>query len=458
MTYSHVQHRNANLPLQARVQRRPQMMRKLNGRRWKPLHRIALLSAVGMVFSTSVTHAQGISASTPSRQSDTLRLSVRDARAMAVRANPELQASRFDIAIARGDLRQAGVRLRANPEADVITRGAGAELGIAQELEIGGQRGARQRAARAGLDRATAAVSNMARTTIGDVDRAYYRFVVADRRHTLAREILDLNQRLAEMSQSKIEAGQISMLEHNLSTVEFGRSRARALAASREREEMASELRRLLGLRPGTVILPTIDSTPRVRVQADSLSLIAQSRRPDLIERAAAVREATAQISVARREALPNLVLRATSEPLESSGGRQLRPGIGFTIPAFNRNKGEVQAREAAARQAELEASNLTARIQTEIARAVASYESAAAETAVLESTVLAPARENRALLETAYREGKVGLPVLLLIRNQVIDAELEYWDAWLAERIALADLVEATGEAVVGFDPQPPQ
>ena len=74
----------------------------------------------------------------------------------------------------------------------------------------------------------------------------------------------------------------------------------------------------------------------------------------------------------------------------------------------------------------------------------------------MLESTVLAPARQNRQLLEIAYREGKVGLPVLLLIRNQVIDAELDYWTAWLAEREALATLAEATGANLVPDATQP--
>ena len=41
---------------------------------------------------------------------------------------------------------------------------------------------------------------------------------------------------------------------------------------------------------------------------------------------------------------------------------------------------------------------------------------------------------------------------MLLLIRNQAIDAELEYWEAWLAQHIALAELDEATGETVAGF------
>lgn len=379
------------------------------------------------------------------------------ARALAVRANPDLRAARLDVDIARGELRQAGLVLRFNPEADILTRGAGTELSLAQEFEIAGQRNARQRAAVADLDRSGASVTDVVRTTIGDVDRAFYRFFAADQRAVLAREILDLNQRLAEMSQRKLEAGEISKLDYNLVAIEYGRSRARTLATQRERDEVTAELRRLLGLEPRAPILAVMDSGSIVaRLDDDSLAAFALERRPDLAERTAAVRAANAQVSVARREAMPNLLFRVSSERVEGSGSRELRPGLGFTLPAFNRNQGEVQARQAATLQAELARTSLSARVRVEVSRAAGSYRAAAAETDVLRTTVLAPARENRALLETAYREGKVGLPVLLLIRNQVIDSELEYWDAWLAEQVALADLVEATGETVVGFNPRP--
>ena len=164
-------------------------------------------------------------------------------------------------------------------------------------------------------------------------------------------------------------------------------------------------------------------------------------------EQDAAARQATAQASLAGRQALPNLIVRAASEPNASGSGRSLRPGIGLTLPVFNLNRGEVDARRASARQAELMKAAIATRVRADIASAVATYESAATEVDVLESTVLEPARQNRQLSETAYREGEIGLPVLLLIRNQVIDAELEYWTAWLAEREAVATLLEATGQ-----------
>ena len=436
-----------------------------------------------LIFSLTLIGTFGVAAGSNAEAQinspDTVRLSLEEARSLAIKNNRDLRAARLDINIARGNLKQAGVLLRSNPEVDVLRGSPGTEFGVSQELEVAGQRGSRQRAASAALTRASFSVSNVARTTLGDVDRAFYRYVAADRRSRLAEEVRLLNQRLSEAAQRQLQAGEISELEFNLAIVEGGRSQGRALAATRERQEALSNLRLLLGLGGGMTIvavtdapIPITDSISNksvppmrglasdagsalvVRGNSDSLVAAAFQRRPDLLAGDAAIREAAAELSVARRERFPNLLLRASSERIEGSDERQIRPGLGFSIPAFNRNQGEISARGAAVRQAELSKEALNARVSEEVSRSLASYETAATETRVLEQTVLTPARENRRLLEIAYKEGKVGLAVLLLIRNQAIDAELEYWDAWLAQHIALAELDEATGETVASFTP----
>lgn len=389
-------------------------------------------------------------------------MTLAEARALALAANPELRAARLDVAIAEGESRQAGLVVRSNPEVEVLGGGPGTEVGLSQELEIAGQRGARRQAGLAGVDRATARVLDATRSMVAEVDRIFYRLAADLQREQLANEVLALNQRLADVASRELAAGDISQLETNLATVESGRSRARALGVRREREATQGELDRLLGLPPGTAITPAVDTSstpgsgafPGTSPEApspDSLSLeslteLALALRPDIAERAAAARQARASASLARREALPSLVLRVASEP-EESGDRAARAGLGFTLPLFNRNRGEEAARLAEAEQAELERAALVARVRSEVALAIAAYRAATEEVEVLQSTVLEPARENRRLLEIAYGAGKVGLPVLLLIRNQVIDAELEYWEAWLNAREALTDLREATGE-----------
>ena len=421
--------------------------------------RVAILACL-IGFSSS------IAGQTPIARRDTLRVTLGTSRARALRANPDLTAARNDTSIARGELRQSGL-LRFNPIADALAPGGGngVEFGLLQEVELLGQRRARVRVARAGFDRSDAAIANATRVAIGDVDRAFYRLYAAAQQTQLADELLSLNQRLASVAQRQLGAGEISRLDYNFAVVEFGRSRSRALVARREREEIALEFRRLLGVAETAEVEPVLDSTTQHTHRPDSLanviggeetsltnaptfdidSLIALAlgRRPDLAERTAAVRQRQAQASLARREALPNLVLRLSSEQ-DLGATRSVRPGVGITLPVFNLNQGDVQARRAEARQAELDRAALITRLRTEIANAVSRYRSAFLEVEVLETTVLEPARQNRQLLETAYREGKVGLPVLLLIRNQVIDAEREYWASWLAERVALADLAEA--------------
>ena len=423
--------------------------------------RLIGLGAVALALAAPTAASQSAS--------DTVRLTLSHARALARQANPELLVARFDTAVARGELRQAGL-IRFNPAADVLgaAGGNGVEAGVAQEVELFGQRSTRMRLGSAGLERASAAVANATRLTLGDIDRSFYRLASATRRTALAEEVLALNERLQDIAQRQLVAGEISRLELNLAIVELGRSRARALFARREQQQIAFDFARALGIAAGTSIVVQLDSlqhgpatldsggsrpdTIRVRrhtipLDADSLTALALRRRPDLLERAAALRQARGSVSLARREALPNLILRVAVEPRADGRGRAVRPGVGMTLPFLNRNQGEVQARRAATRQADFARAALVARVRSEIATAVATYRSAALEVETLEMTVLTPARQNRQLVEIAYREGKVGLPVLLLIRNQASDAELEYWAAWLEEREALTTLSEATAD-----------
>ncbi len=86
--------------------------------------------------------------------------------------------------------------------------------------------------------------------------------------------------------------------------------------------------------------------------------------------------------------------------------------------------------------------------MRAEVASSLEAYASAWEELEFLDTQVLRPARENHQLLETAYTAGRLDLPTALLLRTQLLDAELGYWDVWLAARAAYATLQAAVGEA----------
>ena len=184
-------------------------------------------------------------------------------------------------------------------------------------------------------------------------------------------------------------------------------------------------------------------------MSADSLVQLALRRRPDVAARRAGVREFSSLTSLARREGIPNLRVGGIRE--RDVGGARFGFTAGISLPLLNRNQGLVARREAELEQATLlvRASELDAR--TDVTDAVRTYRIATEEASVFELSVLGPARRNSDLLETAYRAGKISLPSLLLLRNQLLDAELGYWAAWLAKREAIVRLEAATGSIPSG-------
>lgn len=189
----------------------------------------------------------------------------------------------------------------------------------------------RQRVGHAEDEPTRASVTDVARTMIGDIDLAFYPAVATARRKALARDILDLDGSLAEWSLRISEAGRIKNLECNLAIVELGRSSAPALATQRGRESILVALRRRLGLQAKTPDRAAMDGVCTAAPDADSR--VAPARRPDLAGRGAAVRASEARSMMARREAIPKLLIRVSSARVESSGAREVRPGVGFAIP-----------------------------------------------------------------------------------------------------------------------------
>lgn len=417
---------------------------------------------------------------------DTVVLSIADVRRLTVRQNPVFLAARQETAVARGELLQA--RAFFNPDLSLQVPGAAAgrgrgatELTLVQEFEVAGQRGLRAQAAQTGVARATASVENAGRLALADASTAFYRALAANGRLEVAREILELNGRLLEAVRVQLREGKISTLEANLAEIELGRTRARVLGARRAATSAELELRQLVGLDPEVPIrlegetghehvvavqtpAPVVAASVMAatgaasdaglpdpaQLDADSLMALALARRPDLAAGTAAVREIETLTSLARRQALPNLRVGAFVERQPGDGPTTVGPAIAISLPLFNRYRGVVAQRQAQGERARLERVALELRVRTEVTNATRAYQTVSEEIAVLAQSALRPARENSALLEVAFRAGKVSLPTLLLLRNQLLDAELGYYDVWLAQREALVRLDAATGALAV--------
>lgn len=420
-----------------------------------PSTRLSWVWAVA-AFALSAMPATG---QTPLR-SDTIRLTLAEAHRLALEANADFLASAEELAISRGALRQT--RLLSNPEAEAEAPGAfsgGAldryEARVMQEIEWAGQRGLRTDAAELDVRRAERDVRHARRDLLAEVSRAFYAAVAARQRADVAQEVLTLNERLAVAVRIQADEGEISVLEANLATIEVGRTRARLLAARRQAATAEIELARLLGLTPGTPVSPTAPDTlvTAAPVDPDSLVAAALRARGDLAARQAEAERADVLARLARREALPNVRVGGIAGRDESTDAMDFGVVVALPLPLWNRNQGLIEQRDAEARQARLVADATELRVRTDVIEAWNRYVAAREEAVLLREQVLGPAHANQELLTAAYEAGRIDLTTLVLLRNQLLEAELDYWEAWFGLNEAHTDLEAATGSLATPDD-----
>jgi hypothetical protein len=207
----------------------------------------------------------------------------------------------------------------------------------------------------------------------------------------VAEEGADLARTLREAVRTQYDAGQVFALELNLANMEGGRAEA-----------------------------------------------LAHTTRNDLAEK---------ERQLASREAIPNLdfgsVIDRNAQDAKTTYGLRLS----LPIPIWNRNQGRQEEARATEELRSIQLTELELRVRGEVLLAVESYRTTTAELESLIANVLEPARENRALLQRAYEAGQIDLPTTLILQTQQIGAELSYWESWLRQRIALAELEAAVGE-----------
>ncbi|UCG87622.1 MAG: TolC family protein [Gemmatimonadota bacterium] len=395
---------------------------------------------------------------------DTLVLDLDTARRIALERSPRIHAARALLDGARGDRRQAGVYTY-NPDfqlkmSSLIEPG---DLGsfeglLTQEFEWAGQWGLRKAAADHGILAAQGTALDVVRATVYQVDVSYFRAVVAERRLEVRRLGSELSGGFLEAVEIQAREGDASPMEVNLAQIEAGRARAAERSALRTTSLAKLELARVLGLEPGRPVTLDIQTTTSFREQSfdlDSLVAVAIALRPDLKAAEAEVARANAGRRLVSRQAIPNLRVSAVAERGDLSQDVNWGLRFGLLLPLWNRNQGLADLGRAEESRAEAEREALELLVRTEVASSLETYLSAREELDVFEAQVLNPARSNRGLLQTAYMAGRMDLPTALILQSQLLEAELEYWNAWLAERTALSALRAAVGDVPIELAPE---
>jgi cobalt-zinc-cadmium efflux system outer membrane protein len=314
----------------------------------------------------------------------------------------------------------------AGPRSGPSGRAADVDLGVSQQFETGGQRGARLAGAHAAVDRQRAEGQQSERDVVFEAASAFLdalaateRLQVAEGAETIARDLLNATER-------RYALGDIAAIDVNLARIDAARSTATLVAARAALTAAAGALRAILRIPAaepielrGSLDLPPPPELERLEASVD--------QRPEFAALQAEIREADAQAQLGRALRRPDLGFRVAYEREESDD--ILLGGLTITLPAFQSGQGARAAGLARASRARIEAEIARQAAVAELRTAYAMYEQHAALSAALERDAAPSLADNEMLARRSYEAGEMNLMDSLLIRREAVDTRLTIID-----------------------------
>jgi len=421
-----------------------------------------ILSAIFFV-TPGFLAAQTPSEAEPVPRRLTLSKSVR----LAETRNPQIAAAQNGVEMAQGDAVNAG--LHPNPAVTIqsanypffesnpgpffsnqeMTARFDYEIQTKDRLKL------RKQAAEKAVQRELASYANEVRLLRLEVQRAFYRVLLAKSNLEVARSILDQTDRVIELNRVRYEQGDISQLDLTRLEVERLRFADDVFRAELEVRNAKAELLSLLyapDLGAEVEVAGELTDKPALGVALDSppaeLQRLASRLRPDYQAAQAELERAFAQ----------NRFQRAISSPNITVGGGYRREGrddgliFGVTIPlpVFDRNQGGVIRSQAEIRRGRNLAAAAQNRIELEIQQAYNAYQVNRERVKYIRSQQLKQAEEASRVTLAAYRLGGTPLMDYLDAQRRYRDTVRVYNQALFDERVSRFALAAAIGKGEV--------
>ncbi len=358
-------------------------------------------------------------------------LTQEEAVAVALWNSPSFQATLVDLGIARADLAEAG--LLRNPIFSLLFPWGPKQLEFTLQFPFDAliQRPRRVEAARINATAIGERLVWDALSLVAQVRTAHAEAITADRRLTLATENAALTRSLADITEARLRAGDISDLEARAPRTDALRTDVVRRAAQHDRDLSRLTLAALLGLDQGPEQLQprlsaAYDAAPCPVEDATLKEALAS--RPDVRAAEITIEAATAR---ARWESSRTLALIGV---LDANGrgaeGFEIGPGVTLDIPLFNRNQGGT-----ARATAEIErASRLYAAARTQVMADVrsAGVRVSQAQQALDDwSADIVPSLETeQRQAENAYSAGEIPLFNVLDVGRRLVDGRMRQLDA----------------------------
>ena len=372
----------------------------------------------------------------------------------ALRENPELNVTREKVKVARARLE--GIAWLGNPELETEFVGgtdAEQELGLSKGFQLGGQRGHRKRIAKTHLEKMDVELVEASRLLTKSVKVAFYALVLVQEKLKLAKEVIQHNEQMRDITQFQFETGDISVTQANLANIQLQSALREAAILENELRLAQLELNGLMGT-PLEIERTAIGGLPEKtsaaahqKLTLDTLKTHALAHRTDLKSLRLDVQLTESELQLAKSANIPDLNVGALAQ--RSVGENRFGVKLSIPLPLFDRNRAEINAAKAQQQVVTTQISSTEKKIVQEVISAFLSLNTARKTIAFYEGDSLKLLNENLNLTREAYELGEAALLEVILMQNEFIKTRFGYLEALASYYKALAQLEAAIGTSI---------
>ncbi len=362
----------------------------------------------------------------------------------AAKNDPRIQSALARVRAELADAEQA--RLLQNPLLDVAFRVpsvADAEpevdVGLTQGLVALLTRPGRSRAADERLRAAAADAVSVALDVVAETRERYVRVQSLDRQARLLAERRELMERLAELADARLAAGESARVD--VTTIRTRAAELQIEAAELEvaRLDARLELAKLVAEPSGAADWDLEPFAAPPPLEPGDRIARALEQRPELLRiehTLAALRE---EAELARFTAWDGLGAGASAE--SAGGAWSVGPALAVPLPLFDTGAARRRAVEAAIEEAGHERTETRRRVIAEVRRALAAVEAADALALQVNDSLLPLQRRRREETQQTYLAGQVDVIAVILAEQDLFAAEskrIEVFERAAAARVRL--------------------
>ena len=376
----------------------------------------------------------------------------------ALANNKELQVKRLAIKTAESEMLKARLWSQSNPElemeavSDVLTGNSGEgtiQLGLSQEVELGGQRGHRTKIADAHIELVKLELTVSEQTLKRDVKAVFNALVVAQQRLAFSRYVDSLAGSLRDTAEVRVGNGLLPRSEYTFLDIDVASTQTTVNKADASLNENKTQLLRLLGGTPDNALeaVGEVAYQPLL-ISEDSVANLASIHRYELQENQLRQSATTAELGLARSERVPDLRVSAfysrqksvfsSSDFVGNSAGLQgLKAtdhliGVRFSLPLplIDKHRSEIARYRSETEVNAATGQSLDNQIQYEARNAYRALKSAE-KTLELLQQVQPESDSLFQLLQRAYAQGRVGISDYLTQKDRLLVTRLNLLDAY---------------------------